>query len=176
VKGSGVRRLNFGCGPDVRDGWTNVDCVDRGGHDVANVLNGLPYPDDTFDCAVANHVLNMIRFHDIPATLAELFRVLRPNGALRVLVPNYEWAIANVDRLPISPDVEPTTDGRLLRYLFWHGDAGSCYTPASLAHTLTRAGFTTPVRCRFSETTSTVTGITDVDSRAEESLIIEVVK
>lgn len=170
-----MSRLNFGCGPDVRPGWVNVDRVLQPGVPViiGDVLAGLPFPDKTFEGIVANHVINMITFHDVRRALIELHRVLEPGGTLRILVPNYEWAIANVDQLPVSPELEPTKDGRLLRYLFWHGQAGCCFTADSLMDTLAGVGFQSPTRCRFGQTVSNVPGLAELDTRENESLIVE---
>ena len=47
----------------------------------------LPYPDDSFDAAVSTQVYEYIV--DIPAALAELYRVLRPGGRVVVLDTDY---------------------------------------------------------------------------------------
>lgn len=167
--------LNFGCGPDARPGWVNVDRVLQPGVPVVigDGIAGLPFPDKTFAGVVANHVINMIKFHDVRRVLIELHRVMMPGATLRILVPDFEWAMANVDKLPVSPELEPTPAGRLLRYLFWHGDAGSGYTEASLTATLRQVGFQSPTRCSFGETVSGLDTMTELDTREDESLIVE---
>jgi ubiquinone/menaquinone biosynthesis C-methylase UbiE len=55
---------------------TDIELVDAGGE-------RLPYPDDTFDTAVAVFVLCTVQ--DLTASLDELARVLRPGGELRFL-------------------------------------------------------------------------------------------
>jgi ubiquinone/menaquinone biosynthesis C-methylase UbiE len=47
----------------------------------------LPYPDASFDVAVSTQVLEYVV--DLPAALAQLYRVLRPGG--RVLVVDTDW-------------------------------------------------------------------------------------
>lgn len=37
------RRLNIGCGLDVRPGWVNIDRVDYGGNQLCD-LNRYPWP------------------------------------------------------------------------------------------------------------------------------------
>jgi ubiquinone/menaquinone biosynthesis C-methylase UbiE len=39
----------------------------------------LPYPDDTFNLAVSTQVMDYVS--DVPAALAEAYRVLRPGGS-----------------------------------------------------------------------------------------------
>lgn len=172
-----MQRLNFGCANDIREGWANLDRDRCGQQYVADLLKGLPFNRDTFDCIVANHSLNGIRFDDLGRALTELRRVLKPAGTLRILVPNVEWAYANVDLLPVSDDLEPTVDGRVLRYVFWHGDSRCAFTALSLMDTVTRAGFRNAIRVRFGKTVnSAIASIVDLDSREAESLIIEAVK
>jgi len=47
----------------------------------------LPYPDDAFDVAVSTQVYEYVA--DIPAALAELYRVMRPGGRVLVLDTDY---------------------------------------------------------------------------------------
>jgi arsenite methyltransferase len=47
----------------------------------------LPYPDDSFDAAVSTQVYEYVT--DIPAALAELYRVLRPGGRAVILDTDY---------------------------------------------------------------------------------------
>lgn len=59
-------------------------CRNRFGGDrfvVGSVLS-LPYPDSSFDYAVAVHVLEHIPDPDMPRAVAEIGRVLRPGGYL----------------------------------------------------------------------------------------------
>src|SRR5215831_13916990 len=47
----------------------------------------LPYPDDAFDAAVSTQVYEYIA--DVPAALAELYRVIRPGGRVLILDTDY---------------------------------------------------------------------------------------
>jgi SAM-dependent methyltransferase len=171
-----VQRLNFGCATDIREGWVNLDRDRCGQEIVADLLSGLPFNRDTFDCIVANHSINSIRFDDLGRAFTELQRVLKPGGTLRILVPNADWAYANADLLPVSEELEPTKDGRVLRYLFWHGDSRCAFTATSLLHTVIRSGFSTAHRVRYGATESMIRSIVELDSRELESLIVEAVK
>lgn len=174
-------RLNWGSAFDIREGWINSDRDDHGQEHVGELLDGLPFEDGYFDCIVANHSLQCIRFDDLQPALVELWRVLRPGGVLRILVPDAQRAIGNwingrPNYFPVADDVEPTLDGKALRYLFWHGDARSAFTEDSLADALQRAGFLSCTRVAFGQTFSETPEIVDLDSRENESLIIEATK
>jgi predicted SAM-dependent methyltransferase len=123
----------------------------------------------------------MIRFDDLPRALAELRRVLKVGGVLRISVPDMDWLLElwqgpvplENDTLPIAPTLEPTKDGRILRYMFWHGDARSAFTSTSMAETLNRNGFQNVRFCGFQQTFSAYPEIVDLDGRESESLIVE---
>lgn len=171
-----MRRLNLGCATDIHPGWVNLDRLDFGQEVIADLVDGLPFEDDEFDAIVANHSINGIRFDDLDRALRELLRVLKPDGTLRVLVPSVEWAYRNVDVLPVSRELEPTDDGRLLRYLFWHGDSRCAFTEVSLRNTLIRAGFRVARAMSHGHTRSLTLSAADLDSREVESLIVEAIK
>jgi SAM-dependent methyltransferase len=178
-----VKRMNFGSAFVLPKDWVNVDLIDYGQPHVVDIRDGLPFDDGEFDYIVANHSIQMLKFGDeLENGLTELCRVLKPSGTLRILVPDaylaiLRWADEPAPGLfPISPEIEPTWDGQLLRYLFWHGDARSAFTADSLLDTLCRVGFPNVQRCIFGQTRSTHSEITVLDSRQDESLIVEAVK
>lgn len=87
----GAKYLNIGCGSRFNRSWTNVDMhpYDK---DVqpCNILHGLPFNNECFDVVYHSHVLEHIRKSDVDKFLAECFRVLKPNGVLRVVIPDLE--------------------------------------------------------------------------------------
>lgn len=86
-----VRRLNVGCGRTFHPEWTNVDLesVDPQvlKHDIRQ---GLPFDDDTFDVVYHSHVLEHLAPEDGERLIAECYRVLKPGGVLRIVVPDLE--------------------------------------------------------------------------------------
>ena len=80
------RRLNFGCGTDLRSDWVNLDICDYGGNTVCD-LNQFPwpFPDDFFEEVYASHVLeHMGNFNRV---ITELWRVCRAGARIEVRVP-----------------------------------------------------------------------------------------
>jgi SAM-dependent methyltransferase len=85
------RRLNLGCGTDIRTGWVNLDQARLPGVDVVHDLSHLPLPfsDGEFTEICAKDVLEHLDY--IPL-LRELHRVLRVGGSLDVQVPHFTSA------------------------------------------------------------------------------------
>jgi SAM-dependent methyltransferase len=91
-----VKLLNVGCGSIFDSSWTNLDLVssspDVQSHDIRQ---GLPYPDEYFDACYHSHVLEHQTPKDADKLLAECWRVLKPQGILRVVVPDLESIVRN---------------------------------------------------------------------------------
>jgi len=81
------RRLNMGCGSDVRDGFVNLDVVGLEGVDVVHSLEQFPYPfaDDAFDEIIAINVLE--HMDDTVRTMEEIWRISAPGAKVTIRVP-----------------------------------------------------------------------------------------
>ena len=91
-----MRKLNLGCGRDIRPGYVNLDLVKIPGIDVvADLERRLPFPDDTFDEIFSSHVLEHVR--DLIPLLGELARISKPGAVLRIEVPHLSFFGAYTD-------------------------------------------------------------------------------
>ena len=85
------RLLNVGCGRRFHPAWTNID-LESWDPQVTqhDITKGLPFEDDHFDAVYHSHVLEHLEPRDGERLLDECYRVLRPGGVLRIVVPNLE--------------------------------------------------------------------------------------
>lgn len=83
--------LNLGCGQRFHPEWTNIDFVSNSEYVIAhNLLDGIPFPDESFEVVYHSHVLEHFTKTDGKKFLEECFRVLKPNGIIRIAVPDLE--------------------------------------------------------------------------------------
>lgn len=189
-------KLNIGCGQDQPAGWVNADkdsdlfAVDvvnakdvppprAGGWYADLAAQRLPWPDASFDIAVANHVLSDIGHHDLPHALGELLRVLAPGGVLRVLVPDIDTAISAWEhgRREWFPQDErvASIDARFCTFVTWFGESRSVFTCLYLTELLHAAGFDDTAWCGLGRSyfLPPDSGITDLDGDRTTALIME---
>lgn len=177
------RRLHWGCGPITPYGWVNSDVAAFPGVDVvADIRAGLPLADDSFDYIASIHTLPELSYGDLDRALGELRRVLRPEGVLRLALPDLDKAIAayagkDIDYFfLISDDVVKSLSGKMIVQLLWYGRSKSLFTPEFTAELLDRNGFHSIQVCEFRQTASAFPGIIELDDRPLESFFIEATK
>ena len=180
---SAPRRLNWGCGTaNVPEGWVNSDIKPGEGIDVvADILEGLPLDDESFDYLVSVHALPEVPYRDLPAALAELRRVLKSGGSLRLGLPDMEKAIRaylarDADYFLVPDDDVRSLGGKMIVQLTWYGYSRSMFTFDYVEELLYGAGFARVDRCGFKQTRSEHPEIVSLDDRERESLFVEAVK
>jgi predicted SAM-dependent methyltransferase len=88
---AGKSLLNVGCGLHFHPDWVNVDVAPASGEVIAaDVRKGLPFADEVFDAVYCSHVLEHLPRQEAANLLWHMHRVLRPGGAIRVVVPDLE--------------------------------------------------------------------------------------
>lgn len=175
-----MRRINLGCGPDARPGWINCDLAAVAGAQVrCDVRRGLPFAGGSIDCIAAIHLIQDLSWNEIPLLLAELHRVLRPGGRLRLGVPDLDKAIAaylaNDARYFYVPDAHARSIGaKLVTQIIWYGSVRTPCNFGALDEWLRSAGFVEVLRRSFGE--SDWPELVALDNRQRESLFVEAEK
>ncbi len=86
-----MKLLNLGCGYTFHPDWVNVDYSPTGPGVISHDLQTpLPFPDNHFDLVYHSHVLEHLPKTKALQFLQECYRVLRPGGVIRVVVPDLE--------------------------------------------------------------------------------------
>jgi len=88
-------KLNIGAGKGhpVVPGWTIVDIGGPNTDVKVNIsCTALPFEDDTVSIIFTSHMLEHIYPKDINFVLSEFYRVLKPKGLLRIIVPDIKQA------------------------------------------------------------------------------------
>lgn len=177
-----LRRLNWGCGSTTPLGWVNSDLKDEPGVDLAaDIRDGLPVPDDTFDYIVSIHALPMISLPDLVPTLQELRRMLKPGGTLRLSLPDLDRGMdayrrGERDYFLVPDDDAESIGAKFVTQLLWYGWSVTVFTADFACELLDKAGFCDVAVVSYRETTCALPGITDLDNREHESLFVEAVK
>ena len=177
-----VARLNWGCGGAGEPGWINSDVKQGPRIDVAgDILAGLPLDADTFDYVVSIHALPELPLDAQVPALAELRRVLRPGGVLRLALPDLLKGVDAYRRGDrdyfLVPDEDAESMGaKLVTQLLWYGYSKTLFVADFVEEVLRRAGFAEVHHVGYRETTTDHAGITELDNREAESLFVEAVK
>jgi predicted SAM-dependent methyltransferase len=105
-----MNKLNVGCGTKFHPDWVNVDMVSYSPKvQVVNLTKGIPFPDNSFDVVYHSQVLEHIPKEKAEDFIRECYRVLKPNGVMRVVVPDLENIVDEYKRL-LNENLENPTD------------------------------------------------------------------
>jgi ubiquinone/menaquinone biosynthesis C-methylase UbiE len=179
---SEIKRLNWGCGSWIVEGWINSDIKNDHGADlVCDIRKGLPLEDESIDYAVGIHVLPEFSVAEMVEILGELRRVLKPGGVMRFGLPDLLKAIAAYERgdhdyFLIPDDKGSSIGAKLVLQLLWYGYSKTVFTAGYIEEALFQAGFREVHHCSFRETKSPWPEIIDLDNRENESLFVEATK
>jgi predicted SAM-dependent methyltransferase len=89
-----IKMLNLGCGKRYHKDWVNLDFVSNSADVRAhNLLQGIPFENNTFDVVYHSHVLEHFNQSDGKKFIEECYRVLKPGGIIRIAVPDLEQIV-----------------------------------------------------------------------------------
>jgi SAM-dependent methyltransferase len=84
-----MKRINFGCGTDIKEGFINVDNFAGKGVDVIHDFEQFPYPfeNESIDELIA---INVLEHLSAPVTvMEEIHRIMKKDGEVTIRVPYY---------------------------------------------------------------------------------------
>lgn len=194
-------KLNIGCGTSTIAGWVNIDNsptiplsrVPFGKRlfrtpdwpaDVRriDVRKRIPFPNASVSFIYSSHTFEHFTYEESLAVARECFRVLKPGGILRIVVPD----LGKIVRDYLADTSNPKASHRFIGRLLLIGGARDVIHPgahhkqmfdaASLVHMLREAGFAQPDVSTFGESRIPNIAEVDLESRRRESLYVEAVR
>lgn len=114
----GKRKIHYGCGGNLIEGWLNVDLheSDASNYRRINLIEKHPFPDNTFLFAYAEDVLEHLSQAESIFFLAEIYRTLATDGVARLSFPGLEGVL----RRHYSPLSEKRVrEAEFEAYSFW---------------------------------------------------------
>lgn len=155
--------LNAGCGasgaerlPRMFSAWRHVriDVDPAVQPDVVADLTDLSaFADNSADAIWTSHCIEHLYRHQVAPALAEIRRVLKPDGFVVVIVPDVQWIARYVVEDRMSEPIYDSPAGPITAHdiLFGHGRSiaqGNAhmahrtgFTPSSIAESIKEAGF-----------------------------------
>lgn len=85
-----LRRVNVGCGRDIREEYINIDGRKIEGVDVVADVRALPFEKGALDEIFASHVLEHFTERDGKQVLKYWYDLIKKGGILRIIVPNID--------------------------------------------------------------------------------------
>jgi len=84
-----MKKLNLGCGKDIKKGYVNLDCAKLPKVDIVWDIEKFPYPfkENYFDEIYCSHILEHVS--DLNAVLEEVYRICKNNSLIKIRVPYF---------------------------------------------------------------------------------------
>lgn len=81
--------INLGSGPRIVKGFINIDFFTTSGIEYgADLRYALKIGENTVDGVFCEHTLEHLSYHDGRNLLGECYRILKPGGVIRIVVPD----------------------------------------------------------------------------------------
>jgi SAM-dependent methyltransferase len=92
-----MKKLNLGCGADIRKGYVNLDFVNQPGVDVVYDMNKFPWPfkDNEFDEVYCSHVLEHV--DNLEKVMKEIKRICRNSARIIIRTPHFSCGVSYRD-------------------------------------------------------------------------------
>jgi predicted SAM-dependent methyltransferase len=204
----GVKAINLGCGLSIAPGWINIDnspnarlskypllrwslwklrVLSSQRYEVKwpnsitfhNLRKRLPYSDSSIDYAYTSHFLEHLTLEEAQRLMKEVFRVLKPGGIIRIVVPDLALGAREyLAALEANPN-DSTAAPYFLRWLQLSKPGARdphlwMYDAPSLNAMLTEIGFENVAVCPYRQ--GRIPDCDVLDNRPDESLHLEAEK
>lgn len=145
-------RVQLGPGQEkYKVGWINVDAnIVSARADVwADLRNGLPFRDNSVDAFYSHHVIEHLPDASLTKHMSELYRCLKPGGAIRIGAPNGDAAARNFSAGNLEwfrnyanfPLRRESIGGQLVNFLLCNGEHLTIISQSYMRELLVDSGF-----------------------------------
>lgn len=157
-----IKKLQIGAQGSPINNWLNVDILPKT-KDTAymDATKKFPIASNTFDFMFAEHMIEHISFDDAQFMLKECYRILKPNGVIRLATPNLDTMIKLLQDPSNPKHIEyisyyvkkfygpnyPNLPALQINKLFYGFHHCFIHNYESLKFILETAGFTNIVKC-----------------------------
>jgi predicted SAM-dependent methyltransferase len=179
-------KLNVGCGTDYKKGWVNID--NNSDNNIKkldlnwDLRNRLPFDDNSATFIYSEHFFEHLTPEEAHTTIQDLMRTLKPNGVMRIAMPDLQVVVDTYIHVPLDKD--PVINNYGMDFIktraewinmsfSWWGHKW-LYDWEELQRRLKDAGYTKVMRCHINK--SRYPELRNLESRAESYLIAEVTK
>ena len=174
-----LRKIHYGCGPNLFPGWLNVDSgtvrpqgAASAEYQRANLARRHPFADESFDFGYAEDFLEHLSQVDSFTFLAEARRTLANGGVLRLSFPGLEGVLN--DHYP-STTIEQVYRGKLTSSSYW--DHEHFYSREELTFVAERLGYSDVTFQSYGKSDhAELIGIDTRDQQRDSNTYAEIVK
>lgn len=161
-------QLHLGCGFNHLDDWVNIDLVGASADIYWDLRKGIPFASASAAAIFHEHLLEHLPYRVGFRFTKECYRVLRPEGILRVVVPSATLAMERYGQGEQGEHPTPMLAFSSIMTGFGHA---AMYDAKSLIALCRAAGFRQVRERRFADTDLAVSP--DSLERKDESLYVE---
>lgn len=176
---AGSDRLHLGCGPNVFEGWANLDIGGGRGVTSFDLTSRLPFADASIERIYTEHFIEHVPRKRGLAVLRECARILKPGGVLRISTPDLrvlvdEYLAARTGEWT-DQGWTPDTPCQMLNEGMRRWGHQFIWDEAEMKRSLKESGFTTVTRVAWRE--SAHADLVGLESRSNHGdLIVEAIR
>ena len=182
-KNGAAKLLNVGCGPYPKQEFINLDYSWHPSIDICWDITRKPYPleSGSLEGIYTEHCLEHISFDNMKVNLREFYRLLKPGGLVRIVMPDGEiYLDIYQKRKQGSAELMPYEEGYItpmarINGIFRNHGHMFIYDFETMKRLMEEVGFKSIRKCSF-QTGSDQRLLIDQEVRALESLYVEAVK
>jgi SAM-dependent methyltransferase len=108
-----MKKLNFGCGNNIKKGWTNVDCQKAKGIDFSFdfIKDKYPFKESEFDYVLIDNVLEHLS--NPQNVMKKIWKICKKDAIVEIIVPYYNSYWAHSDPTHVNYFNEDSIDQTL---------------------------------------------------------------